>query len=141
MAPEFIERTAAIAVDYDLPVLLPHEFAQYAADVNVHGVDESLAAAVKSRLGPQAVGDRFVMGLTYKEENPGDAFEGIVERLQPGLTFLSLHCAASGDVEAVHPNDGAWRVAEYELVGSGALAEQLRMSGVEMISMPQAAAG
>lgn len=141
LAPEFVERTAAIAVDYGLPVLLPHEFAAYAADVDVDDPDDSLASDVKSRLGTMAVGDRFVMGLTYKEGDSDEAFDGIVDRLQPGVTFLSLHCAASGDVEAVHSNDGSWRVAEYELLRSGSLAQRLRASGAEVISMPQAAAG
>lgn len=140
LAPEFIERTAAIAVDYDLPVLLPRGFATYATDVDLDDVDGHLAEEIQSRLGAQAVGDRFVMGLTYQDENPDEAFDGIVERLEPGVTFLSLHCAASGDVEVVHANDGAWRVAEYELLRSHALAHRLRSRGAEVISMPQAAA-
>ena len=33
----------------------------------------------------------------------------------PGITYLSLHCSAPGEVERLHPNDAAFRIAEYEL--------------------------
>ena len=37
-----------------------------------------------------------------------------------GLSFLSMHCNAPGEVRAVHPNDAVWRIAEYEWTREGA---------------------
>ena len=33
--------------------------------------------------------------------------------LGPGVTYLSLHCAAPGDIERIHPKDADWRLGEY----------------------------
>ena len=39
----------------------------------------------------------------------------MIDDAPPGVTYLSLHCSAPGEVERLHPNDAAWRIAEYEL--------------------------
>jgi hypothetical protein len=44
-----------------------------------------------------------------------EAYRHIVQHAAPGITFVSLHCNAPGDIEAMHPSDAAWRTAEYEL--------------------------
>ena len=42
-------------------------------------------------------------------------YRQIVRQAAPGVTFVSLHCNTPGDIEAMHPNDAASRIAEYEL--------------------------
>ena len=36
-------------------------------------------------------------------------------RRRPGSPIVSLHCSTPGEVERLHPNDAAWRIAEYRL--------------------------
>ena len=76
------------------------------------------------------------MGLTYQREpDPRRTFERLLTELSPGITYLSLHASAPGDIEHVHPNDYAWRVAEYDLFGRPDFASWLSAQPFEMAGM------
>ena len=59
--------------------------------------------------------DRFAMGLALQHQPCEQAWRQLVEQAGPGVTYLSLHCSAPGEVEHLHPGDAAFRIAEYEL--------------------------
>ena len=76
------------------------------------------------------------MGLTYQQEaDARRTFERLLTQLKPGITYLSLHASAPGDIEHVHPNDYAWRVAEFELFGSPDFAAWLKAQSFEIAGM------
>ena len=58
------------------------------------------------------------MGLTYRHEDPGSVYRRFMG-VATGLSFLSMHCNRPDVVWSVHPNDAAWRIAEYEWVREG----------------------
>jgi hypothetical protein len=121
LAPEFAETTIRVAGRHRLPFLLPADPAAYAAVLNWGPVDlEILRDLRDDAVAAGAIPtDRFLMGLTFQDEAPGTVYRRFMEEAA-GLSFLSMHCNAPGEVWAVHPNDAAWRVAEYEWARDGA---------------------
>ncbi len=120
-APEFAETTIRVAGRHRLPFLLPRDPAAYAAVLNWGPADlEILRGLRDDAVTAGAIPtDRFLMGLTFQDEDPATVYRRFMEEAA-GLSFLSMHCNAPGEVWAVHPNDAAWRVAEFEWARDGA---------------------
>ena len=146
LAPEFVDATVRIAMDYLLPVAFPSNIEGFlgslAAGAEAGSPNEmgemNLAELIEARqrAGDFAVGGTFLMGLTYQREpDPRRTFERLLTELSPGITYLSLHASAPGDIEHVHPNDYAWRVAEYELFGRPDFATWLSAQPFEVAGM------
>jgi hypothetical protein len=116
-APEFATIYVALGREYRLPVLLTRDSASYDSVLAMGPIDRSFYEGLIAELDSDGVPviDRFAMGLAMRHLSCEEAFRGMVRHAAPGLTFLSLHCNAPGDIEAMHPNDAAWRIAEYEL--------------------------
>ena len=136
LAPEFVANTVQIAFDYRLPMLFPGNLAEYGELVNMGPADIEVLRDARSealQLGV-AVGDTFVMPLMHHDaaDRPATLREALSE-LPYGITYLSLHCAAPGDIEATHPKDHAWRLTEYEVFRDG--AEARRLMGPELLGM------
>jgi chitin disaccharide deacetylase len=116
-APEFAAIYVALAREYRLPVLLTRDSASYDSVLAMGPLDrafyDDLIADVE-RQGVPLV-ERFAMGLGMRHLSCEEAYREVVRQAVPGLTFVSLHCNAPGDIEAMHPNDAAARIAEYEL--------------------------
>ena len=121
LAPEFAETTIRIAGRHRIPFLLPADPSAYAAVLNWGPSDlEILEGLRDDAVAAGAIPtDRFLMGLTFQDEDPGTVYRRFMQQAA-GLSFLSMHCNAPGEVWAVHPNDAAWRVAEYEWARDGA---------------------
>ena len=129
LAPEFVDATIRLGVEYSLPVAFPADIEGFLATLTAgagagspNEMGEVNAAELEEarlRAGVFAVGGTFLMGLTHQREpNPRKTFERLLSGAKPGITYLSLHASAPGDIEHIHPNDHAWRVAEYNLFGS-----------------------
>lgn len=116
LAPEFVHITVRIARDYQLPIFLPVAVETFVSAVEMGELDIEVLNDARRVAGNLAVGDTFVMGLTYQTElDARRTFERLLTNLSPGVTYLSLHCSKAGDVEQVHPSDAHWRIAEYDL--------------------------
>jgi hypothetical protein len=146
LAPEFVDATVRIATEYALPVAFPSDIEGFlgllaagagAGSPNEMGdVDVAELLDARRRAGEFAVGGTFLMGLTYQQEaDARRTFERLLTQLAPGITYLSLHASAPGDIEHVHPNDYAWRVAEFELFGSADFASWLKAQPFEIAGM------
>jgi predicted glycoside hydrolase/deacetylase ChbG (UPF0249 family) len=116
-APEFAAIYAALGREYRLPVLLTRESASYDSVLAMGPVERSFYDDLIADLEGQGVPlvDRFAMGLAMRHLSCDEAYRQIVEQAAPGTTFVSLHCNAPGDIEAMHPNDADMRIAEYDL--------------------------
>jgi len=138
LAPEFVDSTVGLAGEFGLPLLFPHRIAEYLAVLNMGEVDVpvlELARSVADQAG-LAVGDSFVMPLiNHGRSDHRDVIESMIRRLEPGVNYLSLHCAAPGDVEAVHPNDADWRLGEYRVFSDPDFGEWLGDQPLEIIGM------
>lgn len=120
-APEFAPTTMKVARRHRLPVLIPADVVSYAAVLEWGDAD--LGPLEEVRDEQAAAGavlmDRFLMGLAFRDEDPDSVYRRFLTEAR-GVTFLSLHCNAPGEVTAVHPGDAAWRIAEYEWIKQGA---------------------
>jgi predicted glycoside hydrolase/deacetylase ChbG (UPF0249 family) len=116
-APEFAAIYAALGREYRLPVLLNRDSASYDSVLAMGALDREFYDGLVAELDSEGMPlvDRFAMGLAIRHLSCEEAYRHIVEHAGPGLTFLSLHCNAPGDIEAMHPGDADWRIAEYEL--------------------------
>ena len=75
------------------------------------------------------------MGLAYQDEPVRVVYERLIGDCGPGVSYLSLHCCASGEIEFIHPTDYRWRVAEYELFGDPGFVQWVGEQGVEISSV------
>ena len=122
LAPELAEITLGVARRHRLPVLMPLDPAAYASVLEWGPADLSLLDDLRDDVvASGGVGaDHFMMGLTYQDEAPRQVYGRFLDEAT-GVAFLSMHCNAPGEVSAVHPDDAAWRIAEYEWARAGAL--------------------
>jgi chitin disaccharide deacetylase len=139
-APEFAAIYVALGREYRLPVLLNRDSASYDSVLAMGPVDRDYYQDLVAELDGQGVPlvDRFAMGLAMRHLSCDEAYRDIVRHAAPGLTFVSLHCNAPGDIEAMHPNDAAWRIAEHELFQQPAFLawiarQDVRLSGFREI--------
>jgi chitin disaccharide deacetylase len=115
-APEFAAIYVALGREYRLPILLTRDSASYDSVLALGPVDRSFYEHLVAELGEGVpVIDRFAMGLGMRDLSCAEAYRHIVGHAAPGITFVSLHCNAPGDIEDLHPNDADWRIAEYRL--------------------------
>lgn len=137
LVPELAEVTVSIAVEYEIPTLFPADVAGYVNDVNWDDSDLSALHHARARLEDAglAFADRFWMGLSYRDEECPVVFRRLVSEAEPGFTYVSLHCAARGDIEAVHPRDAWWRVGEYRLFTERTFVEWVGGQAVELLGM------
>lgn len=126
LVPEVAPITVALGVEYGLPTLFPHEFDDYASTVHISDAADDLPrvdldeiAELRQRLDRAglAVADRFVMGLGSPDRPVREVYEALLTPIEPGVTYVSLHCAAPGEITAVHPRTAAFRIHEFDLFG------------------------
>ena len=139
-APEFAASYVALGREYRLPVLLARDSASYDSVLAMGPLERGFYDRLIAELDGAGVPlvDRFAMGLAMRHLSCDAAFRQIVRDAAPGITYLSLHCNAPGDIEAMHPNDAAWRIAEYELLQAAeflawAAAQPVRLAGYREI--------
>ena len=116
-APEFVEVYLKLGREFRLPVLLVRESSTYSSVLDMGPLDPDLDQRLISELSAQGAPliDRFAMGLALQHHPCEQAWRQLVEDAAPGVTYLSLHCSAPGEVESLHPHDAFFRIAEYEL--------------------------
>jgi len=116
-APEFADIYVRLGREYRLPVLLPRDVSSYAGVLDLGPLDPQFYDELIEELSTQDVPliDRFAMGLALRQHSCEQAYRQIVAQAAPGVTYVSLHCSTPGEIERLHPNDAAWRIAEYRL--------------------------
>jgi predicted glycoside hydrolase/deacetylase ChbG (UPF0249 family) len=115
-APEFAAIYVALGREYRLPILLTRDSASYDSVLALGPVERSFYERLVAELGEGVpVIDRFAMGLGIRDLSCAEAYRQILGHAAPGITFVSLHCNAPGDIEDLHPDDADWRIAEYRL--------------------------
>ena len=137
VVPELVDGTVDLAIELGVPTLFPADIAGYVNDVNWDDDDLAVLESARNRLDAAglAVSDRFWMGLSYLGDDVGATFDALLREAEPGLTYVSLHCATDGDVVDVHPNDAAWRIAEHALLTDQAFVEATQRAEVGLVGM------
>ena len=133
-APEYVEATADLAIEYGLPMLLPADIDRYYRDLRLRDAVAGPALEARSRLERHGLvlSDRFAIGYNRQDEKCRAVYQRLIAEAEEGVTYLSLHCSAPGDIEEVHPRSAAWRVAEYELFRNPEFVEWVARSDVEV---------
>ena len=116
-APEFVDVYLKLGREFRLPVLLPRESLTYSSVLDMGPLDPDLDRRLIAELSAQGAPliDRFAMGLALQHLPCEPAWRQLVEEAGPGVTYLSLHCSAPGEIEPLHPHDAGFRIAEYQL--------------------------
>lgn len=137
LAPEFVEVTADVAIAYDIPVLFPADIESYVAGVDWYDRDLGVLLEQRERLvgAGLAFADRFLIPLRYLGEPVRDVLEMMITKASPGLNYVSLHCAAGTDIEAIHPGDGAWRIEEHRLFADPGFVAWLKEQDVDLVDV------
>ncbi|MCY3539729.1 MAG: ChbG/HpnK family deacetylase [Acidimicrobiia bacterium] len=122
LAPEWAEITLRVARRHGLTVLMPLDPEGYRSVLDLGPAGLSVLGELRDDLISEGgVGiDQFLMGLSYDHLDPASVYKRFLDQAT-GLTFLSMHCNAPGEVSKVHPGDAAWRIAEYEWVRQGGI--------------------
>jgi hypothetical protein len=132
LVPELLPITLTIARDYRLPLLLPRELATYTGALRLGVVDPapySRAVADLEATGAFIV-DRFRMTPGVPSAQAEVAYRDLLTTIPAGLTFVSLHCNAPGDIETIVPGRAHWRTDEYRIFGAGLAKRWLAEAGI-----------
>jgi predicted glycoside hydrolase/deacetylase ChbG (UPF0249 family) len=134
LAPEILPATLALAGEFRLPLLLPRAIDSFLGVLNLGEVDRARYAeafAAMTAAGMPVI-ERFAMTPSLPVSL--DTYRDIVIPAGDGLTFVSLHPNAPGDIEAItrtHPRQKPeWRIGEYRLLGDGSVDALLAEHGV-----------
>ena len=137
LAPELRALYLRLGQDYRLPVLLPRAFAEYAGVLNLGALppdnEAGYAALLRASGAPQVDHFRMTPGVPSAEAEA--AYRTLLTSLEPGVTFIALHCNAPGDIETIVPSRAHWRTDEYALFASGRPARWLREAGIVVAGM------
>lgn len=135
--PELVEIYLALGRGYRLPVLLPRAIASYLDVLKLGAVrpeDYRAALDALESEGAQFV-DRFRMTPGVPSAEADATYRRLVAELPAGVTFLSLHANAPGDIETIVPDRAHWRTDEYRILGDPDFAAFVRAQGVELSGM------
>ncbi|MFV1999512.1 MAG: ChbG/HpnK family deacetylase [Acidimicrobiia bacterium] len=138
LAPEFVEHTVDIAIDFDLPVLFPRDIEGLLAVSEVGPVDVSVVRAALTRASKNhvAFGDTFLMPLEHRDRSDHDAvLKRYLSDIEGGVVYLALHASAPGDIQDVHPNDAAWRLGEYAVMRDQAFVDWLFGLDIDVVGV------
>ena len=137
LAPEILPHTLALAREYRLPLLLPRDIGSYLGVLRLGEVDRALYAeafAMMTEAGMPVI-ERFAM--TPSLPVSPETYAPIIIPGGEGVTFVSLHPNAPGDIEAItaaHPRQKPeWRIGEYRFFGEGTADAMLAEAGVGRI--------
>jgi predicted glycoside hydrolase/deacetylase ChbG (UPF0249 family) len=137
LAPEFVDLTVDIACDRRLPLVLCPSLAAYGGTHNLVGADDRRFRREVDRAASrgQRIFDRIVETDWTRSGGADAAYRAMFDGLGHGLSFLALHFARPGDIEAIDPAGHPLRTEEYGLFATPAFAGFLAGVGVEICGM------
>ena len=132
LVPELLAITLRLGREYRLPVVLPRDLASYTDVLKLGVVDPAPYAEAASALAAEGaiVVDRFRMTPGVPGDRAEEAYRDLLSTIPAGLTFVSLHCNAPGDIETIVPGRAHWRTDEYRILGAGLAKRWLDEAGI-----------
>ena len=127
MLPGLLELHVRLGHEYGLVPVLPRR-CRFAPDPPTY---DAVVAAL-DRDGFPVVDDiRGTLPVAAEAVEPG--YRKLVEEVAPGVTHFALHSTTPGEIEAISPQHARWRINEYALLASGAVARWCAQSGIASI--------
>ncbi len=130
--PAYIE----LGLEYGVPVLMLRQLSNAVRSMGfAQASDEEWAAFVAGlEVRGMALVDHFGVTPGYgpgeDEGGRAELYEAMLRALPPGVTYISLHPNAPGDIEAISPDRAHWRTFEYEYFRSERLRKFLADEGI-----------
>lgn len=136
MTPEFVEIYRRLGADYNLPLLLIKDFMTYSAleysgEVTTAAYDKVMTTAAAAG---NPVFDRQLETPWAWPDGVEAAYRDLFGRIPEGLTFLSLHFNAPGEIEII-ASEANIRTGEYAFFKTAQAREMMNEFGLTPIGM------
>lgn len=135
LVPELAAIYLRLGQEYRLPVLLPRWTHEYLGRLSLGEIASGFHAPLieaLDRSGAPAV-DGFRMTPGVPSEEVAAVYTALIGGIPPGVTFLSLHAHAPGDIETIVPERAHWRTDEHALLTDPAFAAWVEAQGIRSI--------
>ena len=136
LIPELLAGTLKLGREYRLPVVLPRDLYSYIGALKMGAIDPQPYVQAVTELAKEGlpVVDHFRMTPGVPTERSEAAYRELLTSLSPGITFISLHCNAPGDIETIVPPRANWRTDEYRIFASGKTRVWMNEAGIGSLS-------
>jgi hypothetical protein len=127
-APEFAEIYYRLGREYEVPVTSTRSFSTQAA------TRRELKADEPERKGPPLFDVLHETPWTRAEDGIA-AYRRILDGIEPGLSFLAMHCNAPGDIETIDPERAHCRTGEYAMFQDPWFLAYVERLGLKLIGL------
>jgi predicted glycoside hydrolase/deacetylase ChbG (UPF0249 family) len=134
LVPELAAIYLRLGREYRLPTLLPRRFQSYAGVLRLGDLDGFDYAGLREDRDLPDV-DEFRMTPGVPSDEAEGAYRHLVTTIEPGVTFLALHCNAPGEIETIVPPRAHWRTDEYRLLAGDPFKRLAAEHGIVTIGM------
>ncbi len=135
LIPGAMEIYARLGIEYRLPVLDPRQIDIFKTALGIPNLDLSIHQALIARLENlgMPIVDHFFISPAVPSAECNAAYRAMVADIPAGLTFISLHPNAPGDIEAINPARGFFRVDEYNLLQDSSFRDYVASQNIQLI--------
>jgi hypothetical protein len=139
LIPGVMELYARLGVEYRLPVLVPRQIDLYEVVLGIPNLDASAHQALIQQLEKigMPIVDHFFISPGVPSAECDRTYREMIAEIPTGLTFLSLHPNAPGDIEMINPPRAFFRVDEYHLLQDPSFREYVSDQNVHLIGYRQ----
>lgn len=131
VCPQFIDIYTRLGREERVPILLVRQENAYGSMEKGPAVTAAVAAAEASG---HPVFDLVLETPWERGESVEGDYDKLIERIEPGLTYMALHFNAPGEIAAISTVPDI-RTEEYALFKSEAFRARLMGGGIELIGM------
>jgi len=135
MIPELMASYVRLGLEYRLPVLMPRRIEANLAGFGLGDLDLSMYTALFDQLEQMGMPlvDCVIGSLAVPNPERDATYRAVLAALPPGLTYISLHPNAGGDIETIVPDNGHVRVEEYALLQEADFKAFVAERGIHII--------
>ena len=134
LVPELAGIYLRLGREYRLPTLLPRRFESFSAVLRLGDLSGFDYTALGQGQGWPNV-DEFRMTPGVATDVAEETYRRLVTTIEPGVTYLALHCNAPGDIETIVPPRAHWRTDEYRILAGDRFDRLAAENGIVPIGM------
>ncbi len=125
LLPGVLEAYANLAAEYRVPVLIPRDPAAFDSSLEIGGREVAAYRSVVEHLAQAGMPtvDHFRISPACPSAETAATYRALLADLPAGLTYISLHPNAPGDIEVINPPRAFFRVDEYRLLQDASFRE------------------
>jgi hypothetical protein len=135
LIPGAMEIYARLGIAYRLPILNPRQIDLFKITLGIPNLDLSIHRAMIERLENMgmSIADHFFISPGVPSAECNATYREMIAEIPAGLTFISLHPNAPGDIEAINPPRAFFRVDEYNLLQDTSFREYVASQHIHPI--------